>query len=137
MTTYRPINFINNTFFKKTFSRWWCTKLISFCIFALIQVEARLRQLEGKEGGASGAPRGLPSAQKYDANRQNGTAVATPQAYNADADVTTTDKKEKKKKKKDADEDEKKSEKKEKKKKRDRDDEDGEKKKKKKKKGDD
>ena len=105
-----------------------------------VQVEARLRQLEGKEGGGSGAPRGLPSAQKYDSSRQNGTAAATPKAYNADADVEMTDKKEKKKKKKDVETDgeEKKSEKKEKKKKREKDDdEDGEKKKKKKKKKDD
>lgn len=68
-----------------------------------MQVEARLRQLEGRQLAAEAAkPRGLPNPEKYDAGRQSGNAaiVSTPQAYNADADVAMngTDKKEKKKK---------------------------------------
>ena len=114
-------------------------KILTFIlVFLSFQVEARLRQLEGKIGGESAAPRGLPSAQKYDSARQGGATVATPKAYNADADVTADadGKKEKKKKKKEKEANgdvEEKKEKKEKKRK-DRDDEDGEKKKKKKKK---
>ena len=97
-----------------------------------------MRQLEGKVGGESAAPRGLPSAQKYDSSRQGGAAVATPKAYNADGDVAMVEKKDKKEKKKkkdkevDGDAEEAKKEKKRK-----ADSEDGEKKKKKKKKKDD
>jgi hypothetical protein len=56
------------------------------------QVEARLRQLEGKAlAGDSGRPRGKPDAPKYDAARQGGAGAAllsAPKAYNPDADVT-------------------------------------------------
>lgn len=85
--------------------------------------------------GEAAAPRGLPSAQKYDASRQNGAMVATPKAYNPDADVTAdaSGKKEKKKKDKEANGEEKK-EKKKKRKEADGVPEDGEEKKKKKKK---
>lgn len=38
-----------------------------------LQVEARLRQLEGKQvGGEAAKPRGLPGAEKYDAGRATG-----------------------------------------------------------------
>lgn len=114
----------------------------------MTQVEARLRQLEGKMGVESAMPRGLPGPQKYDAARQStgGALVAAPQAYNADADVAmeVNGKKEKKKKKKEADGEKEVAnggaevpEKKEKKKKRKGEDEaDGSEKKKKKKKKD-
>eukprot|EP00887_Chlorella_sp_A99_P002605 scaffold6.g2605.t1 len=75
---------------------------------ARAKVEARLRQLEGKQLGAEAArPRGPPGAAKYDPARQGeAAALATaPAAYNAGADVVMADggeaKKEKKKKKKD------------------------------------
>ncbi|PRW56410.1 putative nucleolar 5-2 [Chlorella sorokiniana] len=79
---------------------------------ARAKVEARLRQLEGKQvGGEAAKPRGLPGAEKYDAGRATGAAggalLGQGKAYNADADVAMADgekKKEKKKKKKEAEE---------------------------------
>ena len=68
-----------------------------------VQVEARLRQLEGKLGASESAvPRGLPGAQKYEPGRANGNAamLITPRAYNADADVAVIDTSTKKSKKK-------------------------------------
>jgi hypothetical protein len=72
----------------------------------VVQVEARLRQLEGRQLGDEAAkPRGLPGAEKYEAARQtgNGALLGQAKAYNADADVAMAvangDKKEKKKKK--------------------------------------
>ena len=119
-------------------------RYIIISLFVGLQVEARLRQLEGKMGGEAAMPRGLPSPQKYDAARQStgGALLAAPQAYNADADVAmeVNGKKEKKKKKKEVDGEEAANggaEKKEKKKKRTGEDEaDGSEKKKKKKKKD-
>ncbi|PSC68085.1 putative nucleolar 5-2 [Micractinium conductrix] len=71
------------------------------------KVEARLRQLEGKQlGGEAAKPRGLPSAEKYDGGRATGAAggalVGQAKGYNAGADVAMADgeKKEKKEKKK-------------------------------------
>lgn len=55
-----------------------------------LQVESRLRQLEGKLlGSESAQPRGKAEPQKYDAARQgaSGALLTAPQAYNADADV--------------------------------------------------
>jgi hypothetical protein len=68
-------------------------------------VEARLRQLEGKQlGGEAAKPRGLPGAEKYDAARQTGggggATLGQAKAYNADADVAMEDGEKKKKKKK-------------------------------------
>lgn len=66
------------------------------------QVEARLRQLEGKQlAGEAAKPRGLPGADKYEPARQGGAAalLAAPKAYNADADVAPADGEKKKKKK--------------------------------------
>ena len=70
-------------------------------------MEARLRQLEGKQlGGEAAKPRGLPSAEKYDGGRATGAAggalVGQAKGYNAGADVAMADgeKKEKKEKKK-------------------------------------
>lgn len=65
------------------------------------QVEARLRQLEGKQlAGESSKPRGNGTAEKYDGARQGGAAalLAAPKAYNADADAVVA-KKDKKPKK--------------------------------------
>jgi hypothetical protein len=75
--------------------------LHNFLHAIFLQVEARLRQLEGKIGGAeAAAPRGLPGAQKYEPARANGGATLTPaRAYNPDADAVPVDKSEKKKKK--------------------------------------
>ena len=43
------------------------------------QVEARLRQLEGKQvGGEAAKPRGLPGAEKYDAARTTGVHPSVP-----------------------------------------------------------
>lgn len=64
------------------------------------QVEARLRQLEGKQLATDSAkPRGLPGAEKYDSARQGAAAalLSQPKAYNADADVTADAGKKKKK----------------------------------------
>ena len=68
-------------------------------------MEARLRQLEGKQlGGEAAKPRGLPGAEKYDAARQTGggggATLGQAKAYNADADVAMEDGEKKKKKKK-------------------------------------
>jgi nucleolar protein 58 len=66
----------------------------------MLQVEARLRQLEGKVLGAeAGKSTGKEQPGKYDKARQGATpALATaPKAYNADADVAMTDASEKKK----------------------------------------
>ena len=55
------------------------------------QLEARARQLEGKElGQASAQVRGKPDTPRYDRDRQGASAavVAAPKAYNADADIT-------------------------------------------------
>lgn len=69
------------------------------------QVEARLRQLEGRAlAGDSATPRAdKGETPKYDAARQSGAKglAATPKAYNADGDVVAeaNGKKEKKEKK--------------------------------------
>ncbi|GAB4813880.1 hypothetical protein N2152v2_000926 [Parachlorella kessleri] len=68
---------------------------------ARVKVEARLRQLEGKQLATESArPRGLPGAEKYDGSRQGATAAlaTAPKAYNPDADVTADAGKKKKKK---------------------------------------
>lgn len=59
------------------------------------QVEARLRQLEGKTLADEGAkPKGKEQPGKYDKTKANGSAVAAaPKAYNADADVAVPEKK--------------------------------------------
>lgn len=57
-----------------------------------MQVEARLRQLEGKQlAGEAARPRGLPDAEKYDAARQGAASAQLSQhkAYNADGDVAS------------------------------------------------
>ena len=57
----------------------------------LEQVEARLRQLEGKLLGTESAkPRGQAEPQKYDKARQGPAAalLTETKAYNPDADVT-------------------------------------------------
>ncbi len=57
----------------------------------LCQLEARARQLEGRElGSAAGHARGKPDLQKYDRDRQgaNPALVTVPKAYNTDADIT-------------------------------------------------
>jgi hypothetical protein len=63
----------------------------SFCTYDA-QVEARLRQLEGRQLGSEAAkPRGVAQPQKYDAARQSGASAALltqPKTYNPDADVT-------------------------------------------------
>ena len=54
------------------------------------QVEARLRQLEGRaQAGESGKPRGKPDTPKYDKSRQGAVPAlaSTPKAFNADGDV--------------------------------------------------
>lgn len=56
----------------------------------MVQVEARLRQLEGKLlGTEAGNSKGKEQPAKYDKARQGATpALATaPKAYNADADA--------------------------------------------------
>lgn len=68
-------------------------------------MEARLRQLEGKQlAGEAAKPRGLPGAEKYEGARQGGAGALLGQAkaYDAGADVAMADgeKKEEKKKKK-------------------------------------
>lgn len=78
--------------------------LYVLCACLCEQVEARLRQLEGKQLGSEAAkPRGLPSVQKYEPLRQGDAGEALlsqPKAYNADADVALPDAEGKKKKKK-------------------------------------
>ena len=68
------------------------------------QVEARLRQLEGKMlASDSGVARGKADIARYDPSRQGaaGAALLTaPKAYNLDADVTADAGKEQKKAKK-------------------------------------
>lgn len=67
-----------------------------------VQVEARLRQLEGRMlAGESAKPRGKPDIAKYEPERQGGAGAAlltAPAAYNPAADVTATAGKEEKKK---------------------------------------
>lgn len=75
------------------------------CTTPSAQVEARLRQLEGKQlGGESAKPRGLPGAEKYEGARAagggGGALLAGGKAYNADADVAATEADGKKEKKK-------------------------------------
>ena len=56
-----------------------------------MQLEARARQLEGKEMGQAAAQvRGKPDTPKYERERQGPSAAAlsAPKAYNADADIT-------------------------------------------------
>jgi hypothetical protein len=54
----------------------------------LLQVEARLRQLEGKTLATEGAkPKVKEQPAKYDKTKQNGSLPSVPKAYNADADV--------------------------------------------------
>ncbi|KAL4427848.1 hypothetical protein ABPG75_001937 [Micractinium tetrahymenae] len=79
------------------------------------KVEARLRQLEGKQlGGEAAKPRGLPGAEKYEGARaagaNGGALLGKAKTYDAGADVAMAEaapaedgekKKEKKKKKKD------------------------------------
>ena len=79
--------------------------LLPLRLSAPLQVEARLRQLEGKQlGSESAKPRGLPGAEKYDAARETGggggATLGQAKAYNADADVAMEDGEKKKKKKK-------------------------------------
>jgi nucleolar protein 58 len=62
----------------------------------MMQVEARLRQLEGK-GEEGVQTKGLPTPAKY----TPGDGATTPKAYNTDADAV--DKKAKKEKKRKAD----------------------------------
>lgn len=65
------------------------------------QIEARARQMEGRDLGQQAAtPAGKPDAQKYDRSRQGAAAGLASEAkvYNADADVTATAGKEEKKK---------------------------------------
>lgn len=67
----------------------------------LLQVESRLRQLEGKLlGSESAQPRGKAEPQKYDSARQGaaGALLSAPKAYNADADVVMEPAKAEKKK---------------------------------------
>ena len=56
-----------------------------------MQVEARMRQLEGRQLAVEGAkPKGKEQPAKYDKTKQggaNGALAAVPKAYNADADV--------------------------------------------------
>ncbi|KAK9824178.1 hypothetical protein WJX72_008339 [[Myrmecia] bisecta] len=55
------------------------------------KVEARLRQLEGKQLASDSAkPKGKPELQKYDAARQGASAalLTATKAYNPDADIT-------------------------------------------------
>ena len=57
----------------------------------LSQLEARARQLEGRElGSAAGQSRGKPDLQRYDRDRQgaNPALVTMLKAYNPDADIT-------------------------------------------------
>ncbi len=67
---------------------------------ARAQVEARLRQLEGRmQAGESARPRGKPEVSRYEPERQGGAALLTaPASYNPAADVTATAGKEEKKK---------------------------------------
>ena len=71
-------------------------------LHARMQVEARLRQLEGRMlAGESAKPRGKPDIAKYEPERQGGAGAAlltAPVAYNPAADVTATAGKEEKKK---------------------------------------
>ena len=65
------------------------------------QVEARMRQLEGKVLATEGAkPRGKEQPAKYDKTKQGAAPALASQAkaYNADADVATESKEDKKKK---------------------------------------
>ena len=69
----------------------WCRLVCSYPPETRLQLEARARQLEGKEmGQASAQVRGKPDTPKYDRERQGSSAnvVSAPKAYNADADVT-------------------------------------------------
>lgn len=62
-------------------------------MFAVVQIEARIRVLENKGmGEASAQPKGKPDAKKYDKDRQgaSGALLTPPKAYNTDADVTMT-----------------------------------------------
>ena len=72
------------------------------CPVLCAQVEARLRQLEGRMlAGESAKPRGKPDIAKYEPGRQGGAGAAlltAPVAYNPAADVTATAGKEEKKK---------------------------------------
>lgn len=66
-----------------------------------MQVESRLRQLEGKLlGSESAQPRGKAEPQKYDSARQGaaGALLTAPKAYNTDADVAMEPAKAEKKK---------------------------------------
>lgn len=69
--------------------------MIAFERSSTLQVEARLRQLEGKALATDGAgARGKEQASKYDKAKADGGALAAPtKAYNADADVQMPDKK--------------------------------------------
>lgn len=64
------------------------------------QVEARLRQLEGKVlGGEAGKSTGKEQPAKYDKTKQGSTPglASAAKSYNADADVAMADASEKKK----------------------------------------
>ena len=57
----------------------------------VLQLEARARQLEGRElGQAAAQVRGKADTPKYDRDRQGPSAalVSAPKAYNPDADIT-------------------------------------------------
>lgn len=65
------------------------------------QIEARARQMEGRDLGQQAAvPGGKPPPGKYERGRQGAAPglLSTPKAYNPDADATATAGKEEKKK---------------------------------------
>jgi hypothetical protein len=69
--------------------------------YSFLQIEARARQMEGRDLGQQAAtPGGKQPPQKYERGRQGAAPglLTTPQAYNPDADVTATAGKEEKKK---------------------------------------
>ena len=74
----------------------WLPRIDIDKLFCMMQVEARLRQLEGK-GEEGVKTKGLPTPAKY----TPGDGATTPKAYNTDADAV--DKKAKKEKKRKAD----------------------------------
>ena len=65
------------------------------------QIEARARQMEGRDlGQQAAAPGGKPPPGKYERGRQGAASglLSEPKAYNPDADATATAGKEEKKK---------------------------------------
>ena len=58
----------------------------------MLQVEARLRQLEGRELEGDAVIHTPSGPSKYDSSKSDGSLVAvTPASYNADADVAMDD----------------------------------------------